>query len=134
GYQTGSKPSTLAFPSGAWERDPLSSTIVTSLQLAQVVERLVNRADDGPRDAAARVALLQQQQVLEVRRRLQRPPQAGAEFPGAVVVGVHVVLDQEPGPLGDQPVQGLQRGADVVGRVQPLADVVQQRRQQELLV
>ena len=45
-----------------------------------------------------------------------------------------MVGDQPLGPLGDRPLQGLQGGLDVVGRVDRLAHVVQQGRQQELLV
>src|SRR4051812_34135643 len=66
---------------------------VLALQPPQEVERLVYRADVGPGHPAGRVALLQQHQLPEVRRRLQLAPQPAAELAGAVLVGVHVVGD-----------------------------------------
>ena len=49
-------------------------------------------------------------------------------------MGVHVEGDQGLGPLGDRPFERLQAGEDVVGRVDRLADVVEQRGEEELLV
>ena len=71
---------------------------------------------------------------LEVFGVLEPRPGPGPEGAGAVQVGFHVVLDQPGGPLGDRPFERLHRRADVVRRIDRLADVVQERRQQELLV
>jgi len=42
--------------------------------------------------------------------------------------------DQGLGPFGDRPFEGLEAGEDVVGRVDRLADVVQEGGQEEFLV
>ena len=63
---------------------------------------------------------------LALRLRPQRPV--------AQRLCVHVMRDQPGRPLGDQPVERTQARLDVSAAVDPLADVVQQRRQQELLV
>src|SRR5262245_15888240 len=57
-----------------------------------------------------------------------------ADRAGLQFLREHVVLDQEVRAPGDQPFQRRQAGADVVGRVDPLADIVQQRCLQKLLV
>ena len=54
-------------------------SLVAAFQFLQVVQGLVHGADDGARHAAGVVQLAQQQQVLEVRRRLQLAAQLGAE-------------------------------------------------------
>ena len=45
-----------------------------------------------------------------------------------------MVLDQPGGPRRDEALQGLQRRRHVLPRIDRLAHVVQQRRQQKLLV
>src|SRR5262245_10607737 len=50
---------------------------VAALQLLQIVEGLIHRADDGPRHPPRVVELSQQHQVVEIRRRLQLAAQLG---------------------------------------------------------
>ena len=45
-----------------------------------------------------------------------------------------MVRDQPEGPVGDRAPEGSDRRGDVVARLDRLADVVQQGREQELLV
>ena len=91
-------------------------------------------ADDGPADPAAAVEFAEKHQVVEVFERPEPRRGAGAERPLAVGVGLHVMGDQRGRPVGDRPFEHLQGGGHVVGRVDRLADVVQERRQEELLV
>ena len=95
---------------------------------------LVELADSRAPHPAATIELVQEHQVVVVFRLLNPRPRLRAERPGAQGLGVHVVRDQPPRALGDRPFQGLQGGLDVIRRVDRLADVVQERRQQKFLV
>src|SRR5438067_2320866 len=55
-----------ALPSPTRVAAPLFS-VVAALKFSQVLERLINRADHGARNAASLVELRQQQQVVEIR-------------------------------------------------------------------
>ena len=59
---------------------------------------------------------------------------AGTERAFGQLVGQHVVLDEPGAAVGDEAVECLQRGGDVVGGINRLADVVQQGGGQELFV
>ena len=49
-------------------------------------------------------------------------------------MGVHVMLDEKTRPVRDDAVQGCQARGDVIGRIQPLAHIMKQSGQHELLI
>ncbi len=117
--------------------DPMSFRSVAFIRLtqgSQKVERFVDGADDRARHSAARVEVPEEHQILEMLRRFQDAPHSPAEFAGLVLERVHVMLDQEPGALGDEFVENRKTGLDVVARVNALADIMQEGGRQEFLV
>ena len=80
------------------------------------------------------VATGQEHQLLEVLGGLQPPPRADAQRAVAQGQRLDVMLDQPGRPRRDQSGQRLQGGGDVVLRVDRLADVAQEHREEEFLV
>src|SRR5579862_7679242 len=74
---------------------------IASLQFLQIIERLIDGADDCPRHSAFIIKSPEQHQVIEIRRRFQRSLQLGAQLAGSVIVSVHVVSNKKMRPLRD---------------------------------
>ncbi len=110
---------------------PLRLEVLFLLETAEVVKRLINRADDGAGDAARFVEVAEKLEVFEVFGRLGPSPRAVAMDGSGQVA---VVRDQPCSPLGQGPVKGQCGGGGGVLGVDRLAHVVQQGGQEELLV
>jgi len=108
------------------------SIILLVGQALDVGQRLLQLRDDRSGDAAPGVEFAEEHQVFDLLRAFQPAPRPNR--PGLVGQGVHVQRDQGLGPLGDRSFERPERRGDVVGRVDRLADVVRQRRQEEFLV
>ena len=104
------------------------------LQTLDVGEHFIEGLDHHSGDAAGVVQLSQQLEVFEVFRGLELASKPCAEPSLAGDQQIHVVPDQPERPLGDGAAQGLGSGVGMILRVNGLAHVVQQGRQQELLI
>src|SRR4051794_36109118 len=94
-------------PAASWRR---RIEVIFLLQAAEVIERLVDRADGSPGDAPGLVEVAEELEVVEMVGRLERPPHAGIERTVAMPEQVHVMLDQPGRPLGDRAAEGLDGG------------------------
>src|SRR5271166_1249442 len=113
---------------------PLLFEIGLVLQTLDVGENFIEGFDDHSGDAAGIVQLPQQLEVFEVFRGLELAPEPRAESSLTGEKEIHVMCDQPERPLGDGTAHGLGSGAGMILRVQRLAHVVQQGRQQKLLI
>ena len=111
--------------------DGLSSaaSAVLAGEIAEIVQRILETRDVDTGLPASAVALAEQDQILVVGRLLQSQVRPLADRPVRDPVSIHVMLDQPGSAFGDDIFQGFESRRDMIARIDPLADVVQQRGQ-----
>ena len=103
-------------------------------QLAEELERFIELAYRRASNPAATIQLVQEHQIIVILRCLNPRASLDAERTESQRLRLHVVGDKPLCAFGNGAFQSLQRGRDVVGRVDGLANVVQQGGQQKFLV
>ena len=114
-------------------RQVISSTIQTR-KFAQEFERFVEFHDGSAALTAFAITLLEQHQFFIIGRLAQTMLRSVTDGSVENLVGLHVVLDQPGRSFRDGSLQRFECRADMVVGVEPLADIMQQRGEQELFV
>src|SRR5262249_18041557 len=111
-----------------------NSTSKRLRDLAEVIEGFFQLRRLRANLATAAVAAGEGEQVVVVGRLLQPPPGPSAKRAIEVLLGLHMVLDEPACPVGDEAIERFEPRGHVIVWVDRLAHVVQERREQELLV